>query len=168
VQLRYRIDRKAMLQGARRQINMARLGAFSAVGFGGAMVVTGLTSQGLPATVERAAFLLATSAAAGLAFALIMGVFWWFVLLPGHMAVLARNNARLYGVTTCDADEDGIRFQGPHSVSTYAWGDLHGFKQSRDVFLIRLSKSLAVPIPKRELSAEQITVFGELCARKLG
>jgi len=81
-------------------------------------------------------------------------------------AILNLQFERMAGKEICyEFDETGFTAQMPDSESRYGWGIVTAFIESDALFVLK-SGSLFYTIPKRALSADQITSFRNLLSEK--
>jgi len=121
-------------------------------------------AKGFPSAMVRSfIFNAATLIGGGVAFA----VFYRFYVVPKGCRRRMEQNPFLYRGITMDADEHGISFRNAKTASNWQWGDLWGFREAEDVFLICPSKTFNLVVPKRALSGTDGETFRQLIESRL-
>ncbi|MGJ4950767.1 YcxB family protein [Bradyrhizobium sp. HKCCYLS20291] len=166
MQLRYQLDKAALVQGARLQNGDGQAIVFGTVLFA-VFAVTQLLElfdkyQGTTLAVAALLWLL-FCAVAGLAAAALT----IFVMIPIRAGSLYRQNPILYGAMELREDDDGIEIRGPRMTSRFAWSDFRGFKENKAIFLLCLSKSIGQPVTKQEMSDDIIRAFRSRLEQKM-
>ena len=133
-----------------------------------------LTLQWLPAFgLFLLGFVLYTGFKQGFSANLVPGVFIPFLFLSLRFTAkkAIRNSyakaTNMHGSLVLDIDDDGIRFQGPTYDSQVSWAHFGRFFEDNESFLIVHNSSIFNIVPKRFLSAEQITELRDIFSRHI-
>ena len=95
------------------------------------------------------ATLLIVAAPLYMAFAFL---FW----MPYRARRLFRQQKVAHAPASLRFDSVGMESRTSHGHVSIPWSDLHGWKESRHLFLLYHSDALFTPVPKRCFSAEQV------------
>jgi hypothetical protein len=154
-----------MIEAARLQNGIA-IAAWPAAVMFAVMAFTGPWDTA-PKTPALYAYLILFPVFGGLLFFVGISLFNWFIAIPLRTSSLHRQNPLFFGELELIEDADGVEFKGARSTARYRWSELRGFKESRKIFLLCLSKSVSYPIPKRGLSQQTIDHIRERWGQKL-
>jgi hypothetical protein len=106
---------------------------------------------------------------AGTLIGLAIGVILISFLVPyiSHWRVYYRNR-RLFGRRTVTFSETGVIADNPTGHHETQWDKYQGFRESKNLFLIYISRDAAALVPKRCFQApSQLDEFRSLLGRKL-
>jgi hypothetical protein len=96
----------------------------------------------------------------------VSGVWCFFPWLIARLAW--KRNPNIQGVISCEVGEDEFRIWNNNSTTTYKWTAFINSNETRNLFLLFLSKQLCVLIPKRTFTdTDQEAQFRELLQRKI-
>ena len=166
MELNYQLTRKALLQGSWLQTSFVQMSAYS---FGGMLVLYALSRAASwpqhASLIQIGRWMLpSVEFAAGMT---VFAVAFTAVVLPLRVWQVHRQNTVLYGHTRLVANGEGIEVIGPRNVVKLSWSDLRGFRENANVFLISVSKSVGLSIPKVDLSDCEIEEFSGILRGKL-
>ena len=102
---------------------------------------------------------------------LVILILVWLVFLTGQIAQRALTDVRFRATEGKEIwyefHEDGFRCGLPNAESQLTWPAISGFVETDALFVIMQSGLLFYTIPKRALSAENITCLRQLLAEKV-
>jgi hypothetical protein len=78
-----------------------------------------------------------------------------------------RNMASLHGLRSMAVDERGPSFEGPNFSSQIKWLFFLKFAEDDKSFILYQSNQIFLPIPKRQLSPQQISDLREAFTRHI-
>jgi hypothetical protein len=156
-----------MAQCSRLQTNFMRMAATIGLAVFGFSVIQNLMEFGLPGSVGDFRALLIPPLLGGLGSSIIMPLAMLLIVQPIQMWQLRRQNPFLFGGMELNTDENGVEIRGPRSTSRWNWSDLRGFKENGQIFLLCISKSCGVAIPKQGMSPEVVDEFRDHWSQKI-
>jgi hypothetical protein len=167
MQLTYRLTYRALLQGSRLQTNFVQVGLAVAGVMVATLVLTHLGDGTLPRSPIGVGRWLLLPVGGALAFGIAFTFAFWAVLLPFRVWLIHRQNPLLYGEMRLVADSDGIEVEGPRNTTRLLWSDIRGFKENSSVWVLCLSKSAGLSIPKEALPDSTVSEWVGLLRAKL-
>jgi hypothetical protein len=167
LRIEYQMTRQAVLAASRLQTHPVRFVALlSGAYFTGMLAVTALDG-GLACNLACGRPWLGHWLLGAVSFGVVMTAIHWFVLLPFRAWRLHRQNPMLFGDSEFSAVGDGFTIRSPKTTTEVAWGDVQGFKEDRDVFLLMLSRSVGLVVAKAGVAAAELAAMRDLLAGKL-
>ena len=105
--------------------------------------------------------------------ATFIGLAIWIILISFLVPYIAHwriyyGNRRLFGPRTVTFDETGVIADNPSGHLETQWDKFEGFRETKNLFLIYISRDAAALVPKRCFKAtSQLDEFRSLLGRKL-
>ena len=100
-------------------------------------------------------------------FIVVYGLIFRHIIVPIGLKRQCNQNPLAYSNLTLAADEQSIRIQDSRSVSTWMWSDFMDFRNKPRIFLLYLSESVQLIVPKRDLSEAEMDGFRSLLESRI-
>jgi YcxB-like protein len=166
MRLTYSLTQSDLLEGFALQQRVSR--KYPLWGVAAFVVITGMeiSDKGLPSTALQFIGVTIAPAVMGLGIGLIMPLGMRFIALP-LQAWLVRRQSSPASTNELSLDEGGARLTDPRATSQWQWSDLQGFLEDASIFVIRVNRLSRIVVPKRAISAEQVTQLRDLLDQRL-
>jgi hypothetical protein len=165
MRLKYNVSRTVLTEGYRLNSSL-RPAIIAGVTVFVVIAIVHLANGVVPKSASNFAFLTLFPFQAGFLVFVVYALVT-YLTIPIQAWILHRQNPLLFGEKELVVDQDTVEIKGARGIARYHWSDFLGFKENEKMFLLCLSKSAGLPIPKQGLAPETVQQIREQWGQKL-